>query len=81
MTPERRAHLRDTVPYIKGSVHYSKRQYDKKFEIVAVLPPSVVAEMGLHIGGEIVLDVADNRQDALNFVRHYRGHIGDKKNA
>jgi len=69
-----RQKIKDNTNYITGSVHYNKRSYDKQFEIVAVLPNSEIERLGLHIGGEVVLDIASSRQDALDAVRFFRGH-------
>ena len=66
--------IKETAGYIPATVHYNKRARDKKFEIVGVLPPALLEEMKLNIGGEVVLAIADDRQEALNLVRFFRGH-------
>ena len=72
--------IRDTTQYISGSVHYHKRKGDGKYEVVASLFHHAREALGLSIGGEIVLDVQANRQDALASVRFFRGHKqGPKK--
>lgn len=68
--------IRDNVNYIAPSVHYNRRAYDKKFEIVAALPDHELDTLGVNIGGEVVLDVRDDRQDALASVRFFRRQEG-----
>ena len=71
--------IRDTTQYISGSVHYHRRKLDGKFEIVANLYHTAREALGLSIGGEVVLDVQPNRQDALESVRFFRGHQDNNK--
>lgn len=66
--------IRSNTSYIEGSVHFNKRAYDKKFEVVARLKDHALNEMDLCIGGEVVLDIQDKREDALAVVRFFRGH-------
>lgn len=70
--------IKVNTPFIPATVHYHKRRGDKVYEIVATLPAWKVAELGLSIGGEVVLATASDRQEALNLVRYFRGHINDK---
>lgn len=65
-------HIRETADYIEGSVHYNKRAYDKQFEIVARLTDRAIDELGVAIGGEVVLDVQPDRHAALTSVRYFR---------
>ena len=60
--------------YVPASVHFSQRKYDKKFEVVAQMTYEALDALELSIGGEVVLDIQDNRQDALSSVRFFRGH-------
>ena len=64
--------IRANSNYIPGSVHYHRRAYDKAFEVVARLTDRTMDELELNIGGEVVLDVQPNRQDALASVRFFR---------
>ncbi|TWH35566.1 MULTISPECIES: hypothetical protein [unclassified Aminobacter] len=64
--------IRNNAGYIEASVHYSKRKFDKKYEVVARLKDTTMNELELNIGGEVVLDVQNNRQDALASVRFFR---------
>lgn len=64
--------IRANSNYITGSVHYNRRSYDKQFEVVARLTDRTMDELGVNIGGEVVLDVQPNRQDALASVRFFR---------
>lgn len=64
--------IRDAGNYIPGSVHYSRRAYDKKFEIVGRITDEALDYMNLSIGGEVVLDVQEDRQQALAAVRFFR---------
>ncbi|MBN9136646.1 MAG: hypothetical protein J0I92_11450, partial [Phyllobacterium sp.] len=57
--------IRAKSNYITGSVHYNRRAFDKQFEVVARLTDRTMDELGVNIGGEVVLDVQPNRQDAL----------------
>ena len=67
--------IRKKGEYIPQSVHYSKRRYDGKFEVVAALKPKVHAELGVQCGNEVVLAVEENRNDALRTVKFLRGHL------
>ena len=72
--------IRDNTQYITGSTHYHKRAGDGMYEIVASLYHHAREALGLSIGGEVVLDVQANRQDALASVRFFRGHKqGERK--
>lgn len=71
ITPRMEA-IRANSSYIAGSVHYHKRAFDKAFEIVARLTQAAQDELGLNIGGEVVLDVQQDRQAALASVRFFR---------
>lgn len=64
--------IRANSNYITGSVHYNRRSYDKQFEIVARLTDRTMDDLGVNIGGEVVLDVQRDRQDALAAVRFFR---------
>lgn len=64
--------IRENTDYIAASVHYKKRAFDKQFEIVARISDAALDELGVNIGGEIVLDVQENRQYALDSVRFFR---------
>ena len=64
--------IRANARYIEASVHYNRRAFDKKYEIVARLYDDAVEDLGLTIGGEVVLDVRDDRHDALASVRFFR---------
>lgn len=75
ITP-RMERIRNNSDYIEPSVHYSRRAFDKKFEIVARVSDRTMDELELNIGGEVVLDVQDNRQDALASVRFFRRQEG-----
>lgn len=75
ITP-RMAEIRDRTDYIAGSVHWNRRAYDKAFEVVGRLTPEGMAKLGSSIGGEVVLDVQYNRQDALKSVRFFRKQEG-----
>lgn len=68
--------IRDNVNYIAPSVHYQRRKYDKKYEVVAALSDYEVRELDVNIGGEIVLDVQSDRQSALASVRFFRRQEG-----
>jgi hypothetical protein len=69
---ERMNEIRDRTDYIAGSVHWNRRAYDKAFEVVGRLSPEGMEKLGSSIGGEVVLDVRHNRQDALRSVRFFR---------
>lgn len=75
ITP-RMERIRNNSDYIEPSVHYNRRAFDKKFEIVARVSDRTMDELELNIGGEVVLDVQDNRQDALASVRFFRRQEG-----
>lgn len=75
ITP-RMTEIRDRTDYIAGSVHWNRRAYDKAFEVVGRLTPEGMAKLGSSIGGEVVLDVQYNRQDALKSVRFFRKQEG-----
>lgn len=75
ITP-RMTEIRDRTDYIAGSVHWHRRAYDKAFEVVGRLTPEGMAKLGSSIGGEVVLDVQYNRQDALKSVRFFRKQEG-----
>ncbi len=64
--------IRAKSNYITGSVHYNRRAFDKQFEVVARLTDRTMDELGVNIGGKVVLDVQPNRQDALAAVRFFR---------
>ncbi|MBT1154451.1 hypothetical protein J1C56_02480 [Aminobacter anthyllidis] len=64
--------IRSKSNYIPASVHYSRRAFDKQFEIVARVTDRTMDELGVNIGGEVCLDVQRNRQDALAAVRFFR---------
>lgn len=64
--------IRSTARYVEASVHYNRRKFDKKFEIVARLYDDALEDLGLAIGGEVVLDVRDDRIEALESVRFFR---------
>tara|TARA_R100000781_G_scaffold15532_3_gene12852 strand:+ start:75 stop:248 length:174 start_codon:yes stop_codon:yes gene_type:complete len=54
------------MSYIPNTVHFSKRAYDKKFEIVALAD----------VNGErrwITIDVCDDHKTAVETVRKRRG--------
>lgn len=73
MTPTKQMNaIRTNTRYVKGSVHYNRRAFDKKYEVVARLYDDALEDLGLTIGGEVVLDVRDDRQDALASVRFFR---------
>lgn len=75
MTPtKQQTHIKENTQYIPGSVHYHKRRGDGKYEVVGQLYNHAREALGLSIGGEVVLDVKPNRQDALASVRFFRGH-------
>lgn len=65
--------IRANARYIPGSVHYNRRAFDKKYEVVARLYDDALEDLGVAIGGEVVLDVRDDRIDALEAVRFFRG--------
>jgi hypothetical protein len=65
--------IRAAGGFIPGSVHYNRRAFDKKFEIVARLTDHAMDQLELNIGGEVVLDVQEDRQNALASVRFFRG--------
>lgn len=67
--------VRNSGSYIAGSVHYSRRKMDKRYEIIARATDTFLNENELNIGGEIVLDVRGNRQEALDAVRFYRKQV------
>ena len=48
------------------SVHFSKRAYDKKFEVIALAEVDGVRRW-------VTLDVVNNHKDALEVVRKLRG--------
>lgn len=75
ITPRMEA-IRANSEYIAPSVHYNRRAYDKKFEVVGRLSDRTLDELGLNIGGEVVLDIQDDRQDALASVRFFRHQEG-----
>lgn len=64
------------VSYDNRSVHFSRRAYDKKFEVVARLMDPDAAELGFHPGQEVVLDVQPTRERALDSVRTLRDWKG-----
>lgn len=68
--------IRDNTSYIERSVHYNKRAYDKKFEVVGRLTDTALNELEANMGGEVVLDIQENRQDALASVRFFRRQEG-----
>lgn len=68
--------IRDRTDYIAGSVHWNRRKHDKAFEVVGRLTPEALTKLGSSIGGEVVLDVQHNRQDALQAVRFFRKQEG-----
>lgn len=63
---------RNSGSYIAASVHYSRRKFDKRYEIIARATDTFLNENELNIGGEIVLDIRGTRQEALDAVRFYR---------
>jgi len=65
--------IRANAGYVASSVHYNRRKFDKQYEVVARLYDAQVDELGLNIGGEVVLDVRADREDALASVRFFRG--------
>lgn len=65
---------RNAGNYIASSVHYTRRRFDGRYEIVAQATASFLNANELNIGGEIVLDVQKNRQDAVDAVRYFRKH-------
>ncbi|WP_319413836.1 hypothetical protein [uncultured Cohaesibacter sp.] len=69
---ERMNEIRNRADYIEGSVHWNRRAYDKAYEIVARLHPEALVRLGSTIGGEVVLDVRQDRRDALAAVRFFR---------
>ena len=66
--------IKDAASYIPGSTHYNRRKGDGKYEVVARLTPEAYASLELNCGPEVVLDVQENRHDALASVRYFRGH-------
>lgn len=72
---ERMKAIKEAGGFVPASVHFSQRKYDKKFEVVAQLTYDKLDELGLSIGGEVVLDIQETRNDALASVRYFRGHI------
>lgn len=66
--------IRDKTNFIKGTTHYNRRKHDGKYEVLAQLKAPAREALGLSIGGEVVLDVCANRNDALDSVRFFRGH-------
>lgn len=64
--------IRHSGDYIEASVHYAKRRFDKKYEVVARLKDTTLNELDLNIGGEVVLDVQADRRAALESVRYFR---------
>lgn len=66
--------IRDNTNYIRGSTHYHKRKADGKYEVVASLHNTTKDDLGLSIGGTVVLDVQDTRPAALEAVRFFRNH-------
>lgn len=64
--------IRDAASYIERSVHYHRRAYDKKFEVVARLTDRAAEGLGAAIGGFVVLDVQPSRHAALEAVRFFR---------
>lgn len=75
ITP-RMERIRANSEYIAPSVHYNRRAYDKQYEVVARLYDRTMDEMGLNIGGEVVLDVQPDRHSALASVRFFRHQEG-----
>lgn len=74
MTPtDNQKTVRSNGNFIPGSVHYERRAYDNRFEVVGRLYDSARDALEVNIGGEVVLDVAPNRQSALEVVRFFRG--------
>ena len=67
--------VRNNGSYIAGSVHYSRRKFDKQFEIVARATDTFLNEHELNFGGEVVLAVAKNRNEALDLVRFFRKQV------
>lgn len=65
--------IRANAGYVAASVHYNRRKFDKQYEVVARLYDAHVDELGLNIGGEVVLDVRADREAALEAVRFFRG--------
>jgi hypothetical protein len=75
MTPTAQMRIiRSNARYVEASVHYNRRKFDKKFEIVARLRDDALEDLGVTIGGEIVLDVRDDRIEALESVKFFRNH-------
>ncbi len=64
--------IRSNTRYVEASVHYNRRKFDKKYEIVARLYDDALEDLGVTIGGEVVLDVREDRHDALESVRFFR---------
>jgi len=53
------------MSYISNTVHFTKRKYDKKFEVIAQ------AEIAGALRW-VTLDVIQNHKDAVEAVRTYR---------
>lgn len=73
MTPTAQLRLiRSNTRYVEASVHYNRRKFDKKYEIVARLYDDALEDLGVTIGGEVVLAIYEDRHDALDAVRFFR---------
>lgn len=72
MIPKPLSSIMTKTRYIPSSCHFNKRSFDKKWEVIAQLYDDAADELEINCGGQVVLWVADDRQTALEIVRHLR---------